>query len=89
MSEYPQSNVRNLVGKGDTGEDILRDCLSEFAEMRSRGQEPRVVVLYLSDHCQPGMRRNSMTLNDLAACEKILSVVVARDFALSMNSDTE
>ncbi len=73
-----ESNVRAFATKGKNAEDMLNAALAECAETRSRGKVPDVIVMILEEGCFPGLFRTPMLLNDLAACQVLLSNVVDR-----------
>ena len=58
----------------DEPEHILRDALSQCAEMRSRGAEPYLVLLIGEENEMPQMGRTPMYATHLAACSARLEL---------------
>ena len=82
-----RSNVRSLTRGGFEAEEILRDALAEVAEIRSRGKEPQVIILYLEEDGAPGLGRSAMKLDSLTLCAAVLNAAVHQEVLAAWESD--
>ena len=62
------AKVSALRFGSDKAEDMLRDALSQCAEMRSRGVEPYLIVLLGEDDHLPQLGRTPILSSELLAC---------------------